>query len=57
MEDTGLKSVNFCVFTSTDRSPHMNILYSIDGGVVAQTPFIAGHGCHCSILNYPHLAV
>lgn len=55
MEGTGLKSVNFCVFTSTDRSPHVSILYSIGGDVVAQTPFIAGRGCHCSVLNYPHL--
>lgn len=55
MEGTGLKSVNFCVFTSTDRSPHVSILYSIDGDVVAQTPFIAGRSCHCSVLNYPHL--
>ena len=35
-----------------DHSSQMNILYSVDDDVVAQTPFIARQGRHCCILNY-----
>ena len=38
-----------------DHSSQMNILYSEDDDVVAQTPFIARQGCHCSVLNYLYL--
>lgn len=46
----------FVFSQSVALSFHMNILYSIEGDVVTQRPFIAWHDYYCSISNSPELS-